>query len=74
MSSFSCPHYDFENDYCMRLHTDCVPGRAGCVLRGKVSFVVPAEERVRAREEEKRQAALHAARTTPKSGSEPTRP
>lgn len=60
MASFSCPHLDVANDYCMRLGTDCVPGRTGCVLRGKVNFVVPAEERVRAREEEKRQAALRA--------------
>ncbi|MBL9178290.1 MAG: hypothetical protein JNM65_09515 [Verrucomicrobiaceae bacterium] len=56
MSSFSCPHYDFATDQCHRLNTDCVPGRRGCVLMGKVSFLVPPEERVRAREEEKRRA------------------
>lgn len=33
MSSFSCPHFEMESDdYCLRLRTDCVPGRAGCVL------------------------------------------
>lgn len=56
MSSFSCPHYDFEKDRCTRLDTDCVPGRAGCVLRGRATFIVPAEERVREREEAKRRA------------------
>lgn len=54
MSSFSCPHIlQYE---CARLRTDCVPGRAGCVLRGKVHFLIPAEERVRLLEEEKRGA------------------
>ena len=53
MSSFSCPHItQYE---CARLKTDCVPGRAGCVLRGKVHFLIPAEERVRQLEEEKRE-------------------
>jgi hypothetical protein len=46
------------NNWCTRLNTDCVPGRKGCVLHGKVSFVVPAEERVRLLEEEKRRAAM----------------
>lgn len=59
MSSFSCPLFDLENDYCLRLKTDCVPGRRGCVLHGKVSFVVPAEERVREREESKRKPNPH---------------
>ena len=58
MSSYSCPHLDLETGWCHRLNADCVPGRKGCVLYGKVSFVVPAEERVRALEEEKRRAAV----------------
>lgn len=53
MSSFSCPH--ISQYECTRLKTDCVPGRAGCVLRGKVHFLVPAEERVRMLEKEKRE-------------------
>lgn len=54
MSSFSCPH--ILQYGCARLRTDCVPGRVGCVLRGKVHFLIPAEERVRLLEEEKRGA------------------
>ena len=53
--SFSCPHFDQARDHCLRLKTDCVPGRRGCVLEGSV-FAVPVEERLRTREEEKRQA------------------
>ena len=58
--SFSCPHFDPEKGYCRLLKTDCVPGRRGCVLGSKAVFAVPAEERVRLREEEKRQSALAA--------------
>jgi hypothetical protein len=52
--SFSCPHFRPEDEYCLRLKTDCVPGRRACVLEGKAVFAVPAEERVRLLEEEKR--------------------
>ena len=56
--SFSCPHFDPEKDFCRLLKTDCVPGRRGCVLGSKAVFAVPAEERVRMKEEEKRQRVL----------------
>lgn len=38
----------------MRLKTDCVPGRRGCVLEGNSVFAVPVEERLRQREAENR--------------------
>jgi hypothetical protein len=50
MSSFTCPHFDLANDYCLLLKTDCVPGRKGCVLAGKSKFLVPAEDRIRQKE------------------------
>lgn len=56
MGSFACPHYDTAQDGCLRLKTDCVPGRRGCVLRGKSVFAFSAEERVREREKEKAKA------------------
>jgi hypothetical protein len=55
--SFSCPHFCPDEDHCLRLNTDCVAGRRGCVLEGKSGFAVPAEVRVRLKEEEKRRAA-----------------
>lgn len=58
--SFSCPHFRPEDDYCLRLHTDCVPGRRGCVLEGKSVFAVPAEQRVREREDERRRETMEA--------------
>jgi hypothetical protein len=54
MGSFTYPHYDAAKDGCLRLKTDCVPGRRGCVLRGKSVFAFAAEERVREREEAKK--------------------
>ncbi len=51
MGSFSCPHYDLEHDFCMRVRTDCVPGRPGCVLCGNSVFAFPVEERIRAKAE-----------------------
>lgn len=57
MSSFSCPHFDLVNDRCLLLKADCVPGRKGCVLAGKSKFAVPAEERVRLKEEEREKSA-----------------
>jgi hypothetical protein len=51
--SFSCPHFDIDRDACLRLKTDCVPGRPGCVLAGSC-FAVPVEQRLREREEENR--------------------
>lgn len=59
--SFSCPHFDIDRDACLRLKTDCVPGRPGCVIVG-ATFAMPVEERIRLREEENRQRSLAALR------------
>lgn len=48
--SFSCSNFDMDREYCLRLRTDCVPGRPGCVLRHNSVFAVPAEERLREKE------------------------
>ncbi|ACB77381.1 hypothetical protein [Opitutus terrae] len=52
--SFSCPHFRINDDYCLRLKTDCVPGRPGCVLGSKAVFAVPVEQRIREAEENRR--------------------
>lgn len=52
--SFSCPHFRIDDEHCVRLKTDCVPGRRGCVLEGNSVFAVPVEERLRQREAENR--------------------
>ncbi len=52
--TFTCPHYDTAKDWCLLLGKDCVPGRPGCVARGKSVFLVPVEQRIREKEEERR--------------------
>jgi hypothetical protein len=48
MSSFSCPHIDMKNSYCVKLEVECIPGRKGCVINGrKFGFAFPAEERIK---------------------------
>jgi hypothetical protein len=51
MSSFSCPHFEENIGICMRLATDCVPGRPGCVLSQNSVFAVPVEQRIREKKE-----------------------
>ncbi len=57
MSSFCCPHLEMEKDYCLRLRTDCVPGRPGCVLQKNTVFAVPAKERIREKLQARNQQA-----------------
>jgi len=54
MASYSCQNCDFSTNWCRRLQRLCVPGRAGCVLRGKVRFMYDADERARVVDEEYR--------------------
>ena len=61
--SFSCPHFRPDDEHCLLLKTDCVPGRPGCVIGGKTEFAVPVEERIRLREAEKRERICPAAET-----------
>ncbi|WP_199226760.1 hypothetical protein [Opitutus sp. ER46] len=68
--SFSCPHFRPDDEYCLRLHTDCVPGRRGCVIGKDTVFAVAAEVRVREKEEEKRRRALAALLPHPPGGGQ----
>lgn len=44
--SFSCPHFNPNNDRCDRTRARCVPGRRGCVLAKNSVFAVPPKLRV----------------------------
>jgi hypothetical protein len=48
--SFSCPHFQFNDDACSRVQKSCVPGRPGCVLHSNSVFVIPVEERLKGEE------------------------
>ena len=48
--SFFCAHLDPKTEQCMKLKVECIPGRRGCVLRGKVKFLIDPDERVAQRD------------------------
>ncbi len=46
--TFHCKNYDIVEDKCKRLHGECVPGRRGCVVEGRVSLSEELEAKVKA--------------------------
>ena len=51
--SFSCKNYDYNDDKCLMLKQDCIPGRPGCVLEGRVILSEALEERIKELEQKK---------------------
>lgn len=51
--TFSCKNFDFNSENCMKLNADCIPGRSGCVLEGKVRFSEDIEKKLKELEEAK---------------------
>jgi hypothetical protein len=45
--TFYCKNFDCNRNCCMKLNADCIPGRPGCVLEGKVKFSEEIEERLK---------------------------
>lgn len=37
--SYSCRNYNYNNGGCEKLKTECVPGRRGCMLEGRIAGV-----------------------------------
>jgi hypothetical protein len=50
--TFSCKNFDFNAENCMKLDSECIPGRPGCVLKGKVKFSEDIEKRLKELEAE----------------------
>jgi hypothetical protein len=44
--TFSCKYFDFNSEDCIKLKSDCIPGRRGCVLEGKVTFSEEIEKKL----------------------------
>jgi hypothetical protein len=53
--SFSCKNYHYGDDTCAKLKSDCIPGRPGCVLEGKVKLSEELERRIQGLEEKRRE-------------------
>ncbi|HIJ90072.1 MAG: hypothetical protein OEV89_04830 [Desulfobulbaceae bacterium] len=51
--SFSCKNYDYNDDKCLMLKQECIPGRPGCVLEGRIALSEALTERIKALEQEK---------------------
>lgn len=51
--SFSCKNYDYNDDKCLMLKQDCIPGRPGCVLEGKVALSEALTARIKELEQQK---------------------
>ncbi|MCX5865688.1 MAG: hypothetical protein NT087_00100 [Deltaproteobacteria bacterium] len=45
--SFSCKNYDYNDDKCLMLKQDCIPGRPGCVLEGRVALSEALTDRIK---------------------------
>ncbi len=51
--TFSCKNFDFNTEDCLKLNSECIPGRPGCVLIGKVTFSEDIEKRLKDLETER---------------------
>ncbi len=51
--SFSCKNYDYNDDKCLMLKQDCIPGRPGCVLEGRVALSEALTARIKELEQKK---------------------
>ena len=49
--TFSCKNFDFNTEDCLKLKTDCIMGRPGCLLEGKVAFSEEIEKKLKALED-----------------------
>jgi hypothetical protein len=45
--TFYCKNFDCNLSICNKLRSECIPGRPGCVLEGKVKFSEAIEERLK---------------------------
>ncbi|GAB4347737.1 MAG: hypothetical protein Kow0089_25100 [Desulfobulbaceae bacterium] len=45
--TFHCKNYDINADACRKLKGECIPGRKGCVLEGRVAVSDELAERIR---------------------------
>lgn len=46
--TFYCKNFDINADRCIKLNGECIPGRCGCVLEGKVKLSEELQKKVAA--------------------------
>ena len=45
--TFSCKNFDFNTNDCLKLKTDCIIGRPGCILEGRVVLSEEIEKKLK---------------------------
>ncbi len=45
--TFHCKNYDINADKCKRLKGECIPGRRGCVLEGRMALSKELQKKIR---------------------------
>ncbi len=71
--TFHCRNYDIVEDKCKRLHGECVPGRRGCVVEGRVALSEELEEKIKALDQDVTQELLDSLKKTDLERSKTTR-
>ncbi len=51
--TFYCKNLDINTDQCNKLHSECIMGRPGCVLEGRVALSEELEKKIAKLEEER---------------------
>ena len=51
--TFYCKNLEINTDQCIKLHSDCIPGRPGCVLEGRVALSDELQARIDKLEQER---------------------
>ena len=51
--TFYCKNFEIGTDQCTKLHSECIPGRPGCVLEGRMALSEELEARIAKLEEER---------------------
>ena len=51
--TFYCKNLDMNNDLCMKLNCQCIMGRPGCVLEGRVAVSEELQKKIDKLEEER---------------------
>jgi hypothetical protein len=54
--TFSCKNLDLNTGDCLKLKTECIMGRPGCLLEGKVAFSEEIEKKLKELEDKSKKS------------------
>ena len=53
--TFYCKNLEINTDRCTRLHSECIMGRPGCVLEGRVALSEELQQKIDKLEKDKKE-------------------